>query len=372
MTLLFLDEPHAEQAIHCRLEQGRIADSHQINLADAAGTIDDETDGVTVVIPGEAVTTLRVSVPKTSPRQINKAIPYLVEENLASPVEALHFATGPVQAGSTLVAMIDKTLVNAYLENLQGFDIRPIALIPDFFLLAPETGARVMALDDRVLVRLPDGAGYSFRGLDPAFVLAGLNEAPEKTESGTLIDLGLPQSLPLNLLQGEFRIHSHRGTAAFPTRKLAVASAACLLAFVAYFAGAGLVFHQRAQALQNEATELYRTLFPDERRIVSIRRQMEGHLRSAASTDSSSGFFELLTVFSDALAIVDGNHETRRVRFDQKNGNLLAEWQTNSLASAQRLQEKVREAGASLAILSATKNDRGLVVNLKLGMDRQQ
>ncbi len=224
----------------------------------------------------------------------------------------------------------------------------------------------VRRLDGRILVRMPDGSGCSFGDINQAQVLDALVVGGEAVDD-LRFDAGLATGdIPLNLLQGRYRPARSRAGGDFAWRPPAVAAIACLTLLVLYLLTAGYYFHHRGDRLDTETADLYRQLFPGDERVVSIRRQMEGHLRADGDSDPQQGFFELLTVFSHALAASEGDNRVRHILFEKKDGNLLLELQTDSLANAQSLKDRVADAGASLDILSATKNDTGLVTRLRL------
>ena len=57
-----------------------------------------------VILGGEDVLLNRVPVPSRQTRQIQQAVPYLIEEQVATDVEDCHFAWGARDGGTLLVA----------------------------------------------------------------------------------------------------------------------------------------------------------------------------------------------------------------------------------------------------------------------------
>lgn len=362
MMLLFLDGPDAERASYFQYQGESLLASGKLSLPDS-GLREEAT---TVVIPGQQVTTRRVNLPKGRPRQVLRAIPYIIEDELASPLERVHIATGVLNDRNALVSVMEHELLSRYLDRLGEMGIQPDQLIPDYFLIPHGEKPVARRLDGRLLVRLPDGSGCSFGDINQPLVLDALAMGG-KTIDDLHFDTGpTTGDIPLNLLQGQYRPAGFRASGGFPWRRPTIAATVFLTLLVLYLLSAGYYFHHRSDRLDAEAADLYRQLFPADKRVVSIRRQMEGHLSAGGERDPQQGFFELLTIFTHALASIEGDNRVRHILFEQKEGNLLLELQTDSLANAQSLKDRVDEAGASLDILSATRNDIGLVARLRL------
>jgi len=117
---------------------------------------------VLVLVPAEDCLLLEAEVAARGGEQLARAIPFAVEDQLAEPVEALHFSALPHPRGhGQLVAAVRRERLRGWLDDLAARGVRPDRMLVDALLLAPVAdGARVLVDDDRALVRA--GAARAF------------------------------------------------------------------------------------------------------------------------------------------------------------------------------------------------------------------
>ena len=174
---------------------------------------------ITVVIPGEQVTTRLVKIPKGSKRHFNKALPFLLEDELATPVEALHFALGkPSDEDQVLCAIIEKQVLNNYLELLTDAGITASNLIPDYWLLAKDSQnqSSTKKFNDKLLVRSSNDTGITIplallhsNHTLPNNLLENLGFSIEQPHAEQIDLIPVLQSInenqaPLNILQAKY------------------------------------------------------------------------------------------------------------------------------------------------------------------------
>jgi general secretion pathway protein L len=336
----------------------------------------------TVIIPGELVTSWRVDIPKGSRRHFHKALPYLLEDELAAPVESLHFAVGETNAdGQALCAVMDKLRLQGYLEQLKDVGIHPTTLIPDYWTLPPDVVEnqvesanvaqyKVAQYKDRALIRLADDTGMTLPMSMAPNVLSGVrgDNSHDDMELDTTPTWQLThgRSNSLNLLQGEFAPASATTSKAW-LKPLGIACSISLVLITSYFLASGWYFNQQAEKLSSQSTAAYKALFPTETRIVNIRHQMEAHLNQSGKHQKQTLFFDLLSVLSTAIAANTSEKAViRHIRFDHDDATLQLEIQTQSMAYAHNLQSQVNAEGISMEVLSANSNDEGVLARLRL------
>lgn len=347
--------------------QGIASLAQLTELLAGLSTAHDAITEAVLVVPGESVTCRNVVLPKGSKRHLQQALPFLLEEELAAPVETLHIAHGtPDSNNRALVLVIDKTLMAGWVDFARSLALPLIALIPDYLMLPAADAPQIAHWHGKTLARLPGGSGMTF----PTSVsLSPIEQLAAETVSGDVLDMQFLESkMPagLNLLQGEFKPNT---TASKNWRKpLAYSLAASLCLFLVYFAIAGLYFDRQAAALNREARTLYETLFPQDIRIVNIRRQMEGHLLVNNEEGGESAFFPLLLNLSVAITQTgEQDVQIRHLQFERKGGTLMTEVQATSMSVSHTLQQHLTDTGVKSDILSVSKNDQGVIARLKVG-----
>ncbi|HEB27665.1 MAG TPA: hypothetical protein ENI05_07785 [Porticoccus sp.] len=329
----------------------------------------------TVIIPGELVTSWLVDIPKGSRRHFHKALPFLLEDELAAPVESLHFAVGETNAdGQILCAVMDKLRLQGYLEQLKEVGIHPTTLIPDYWTLPPDVlekrvgSAQIAQYKDRALIRLPDDTGMTLPLSMVTNVLPemGSDSNIRSTESIQEWHPAPDHICPLNVLQGEFSPASATTSKAW-LKPLGIACSISLVLILSYFLASGWYFNQQAEKLASQSTAAYKALFPTDTRIVNIRHQMEAHLNQSGKHQKQTLFFDLLSVLSTAIAANTSEKVViRHIRFEHDDATLQLEIQAQSMAYAHNLQNQVKAEGISMEVLSANSNDEGVLARLRL------
>lgn len=140
-------------------------------------------------VPGERVLLLTVAMPDMPGAQRRGAVAFAVEDRIARPLEEVHVILGPAlpDGGGWLVAVIARDALAAIPAA------RGVRLLPDVLMLPVPVAEEwsVWAGGGRVLVRTPDGAGFSTTAaLLPAFHAAG--GAPGVVLYGGTLDPSLP------------------------------------------------------------------------------------------------------------------------------------------------------------------------------------
>jgi len=133
---------------------------------------------VVLILPGEDILMSQVTLPIRQMAKLRKAVPYALEEKLATDVEELHFAIGQRTQDITDVAIIEKQRLDQWLEPFNKQQIKPRAVVPDILSLPwnPEEWT-VLQEDDRALVRTGQYAGFCCdRDNVEAFLSAKLND----------------------------------------------------------------------------------------------------------------------------------------------------------------------------------------------------
>ena len=107
-----------------------------------------------------------------------------------------------------------------------------------------------------------------------------------------------------------------------------------------------------------EAVLLYQQLFPNERRIVSPKKQMQNHIRLSGG-GKNSDFLPILASLASTLAadsdelklIVD------QLRFDGGSGELQIQLRSSSIEKLEQLKRKLEGIGLEADINSAAEQD---------------
>jgi len=339
--------------------------------------------GTTIgLLPAENVLLTRALVPSKQPRQILQALPYAVEEKLASDVEQCHFALGGRQAnGEVSVAVIDRDLFAGWLESLRQANIDPDLVLVDVLQVPLDGTANLLVDGDRLLIRTGDTAGLSFSRDQIAQAIGLLSAAQREnlvlrvaTDEREAINLAVSQvnaeysitckvieldtdsfedlcrgvdRQGLNLLQGEFQVK--RATADRKGIWRSVVGLAAL-AFVLHLCSVlaqGFYLDRQAQEYERAAKGLYAEVFPNDRNVNDIRRRWRAKLGESGS--SANGTF--ISLFSEAAKNLLGSELVLdNVNYNETRGDLIFQVQAPQSEKLVAFVQKLVNAGLKAEI----------------------
>ena len=373
-------------------ERGRVLQGPNVAEAPAAAALAGAREIVVLVPSGEALLA-EAKLAARAREQIARAIPYALEDQLAEPVEALHFAY--VAAGDAqLVAYVRAATLRAWRDDLAARGIEPDVVAPVAAALPLAPGrAAILVEDDEALVRTAPGRAFVVPRSELAgwLALAGVERAADGTlvadlhdasADGALQDLAIDPSrathgpalaqlargarTPLpNLLSGAHATR-HRGESARRAWRTAamLAGAALLLAFGHAIAEYAVLSHQH-RVLSTEIEKTYRAAFPATTRITANPRgQMEGELRRLRSGAQGDGPLALL---ARVAPTVTAGTQHRIEGIEYRNGTLELEVQAPAVAAIDALRESAATVpGLHVELAAATSGEDGATGRLRI------
>lgn len=353
---------------------------------------------VHVFVPTTDVAFRRVAVPTRNRARLVTAVPYLLEEQLAADVDELHFAAGERSAaGEVAVAVVARARMDAWLEALHAADLHVAALIPEGLALPFQVGSWTLWWGrDQAIVRDAAQSAFALDTDNVVFVLRrALSEAATPPETLWLIeaategavaqltDTGVPlqeqcetrpllavlrehynEQTAINLLQGVYSRREQLGKLWRPWRP----AAALLLVWVAAQFGVKYYEYHKLdvenERLQQEISEIYLKTFPDAKRVVNPRVQMEQRLAALRGGGQGSGdFVELMSGFSQPVATTPGL-ELRRVGY--KEGELNVGLVIGDLQRLEQFKQQLAAGHLKVEIQSATARDNRVEAQVQI------
>jgi general secretion pathway protein L len=328
---------------------------------------------IVLLLPTEQILLSELVLETRSRRQLMRAAPYALEEELAAPVESLHFALGTTQAGRTPVAAVDAQTLSGWIADIGALGAQPRSAVPDALALPLEADHwTVLIEDERALVRTGPAGGFACERENlKAWIEAALAEtdeasrpealrvwtagaeAPALDDLGPTIQLGAVETpllgllagkaLPaaLELLQGPYSYRDSRRRALRPWyAAAAVLVASVLLAFTVQ----GIEWARlggQVDALDARITQVYQQTFPGSR-VQDARAQMQIALRGLETGVGGSAFFELLDALSRELS---GRSEVTLTALDYRGARLDADLRAASPQVLDALRQRLAATG---------------------------
>jgi len=353
---------------------------------------------VLLLLPGSEITIAEPELPLRGGARLAQAVPFALEEQLASDVETLHFAVGSRAAGAvgTPVAVVARNLFDRWQRECEAAGIHPDAAYADAAAVPVGASGCSLLLDEASLfVHRANGLPYVLDAepLQDALdlVLGAAGETGEhvtfyagtadyerhreviegmRTRTASLQVKLLPEGpLPLlaaqtangagvNLLQGPYAPRSSFGTRFRAWRLPAALAAAAALLFLAGQAVTLWQLNRADRALQAQIDEVAAQVFPDQK-VVDPVAQMRG-LANARSA-SGGGLLPVLSVLSQALAQAP---DTRIEAMSFRGNALELRLTAPSVQSLDDIQQSMNRDGIVAELQSAT--PRGSVVEGRL------
>ena len=368
----------------------------------------DDSDEVIVFVPAIDVLLACATLPKQSRSRLQQSVPYALEEQFVDDIESLHVALGTQQKdGRVHAAVVAEKRMQSWLDALQHQGITPAVMMPENLALPQVNG-------DWSALCLPDGICTVRSGEETGFASERENlailaqrhrtECSDAKQSDKTIqvritdcaaddldakqleqDFGLPVRLEacngdalaslingydehrgINLRQGKYQPASQLlkgGRRWLPTAGLA---ALWLIIIFANTISDYIDLSMKDAAYREKITQLYKNTFPDAKRVVNARVQMEQQLNALrGSTGSDAGFLSLISKVVEGLAKVEGL-DVQRLSY--KQGALDLDIKLGDLQQLDKLKQLlVAIQGLEVDVQSATVKNNKLESRIRIG-----
>jgi general secretion pathway protein L len=337
-----------------------------------------------VFVPAEQVGLHLATLPTRNVRQVRRAVPFVLEDQLAESVDNLHFALGPAGTGTERsVAVVSRAQMESWLDALTAAGIRAQELTPDVLALPLEDEGWTLYLGaERALLRKGrvDGFACELENL-PLLLQAALEEAGEDGPPRITVyregDADGPADLPpgpeyhtrpcpegllsvlgrarseLNLLQGPFELAAPWKRQLSQWRFAAALAAAWILVIGAGALVEGMRLHAQATQLEAANRQLFFEVLPDTSRYVAARSRIQRRLDELESGERDSGLFVILAQAAEALA---AHPELTLEQLQFRAGNLDLNLLAKDTQILEELIQRLRDNALEAQLVSASRD----------------
>jgi len=345
---------------------------------------------VIALVPSEQVVLLETDAVSARRAQLAKAVPFALEDQLASPVEELHFALSEQAAGARLgVAVVARTVLRDWIQTFEQLGIRADAIVPDALAVpVPSDAAAVLIEPYRTLLRWGQAHGcvcetaaigqwlaviapasvqvHDFRQasrLDLPVDVARYHE--RQSDPLALLAAALTRGPAINLLQGEFAPnHRHMPVLTLWRRAAMLAVAGVVLA-LAYAGGDYLRLKRESDRLELAQREALRASLPEFADVAGDPRQlMQSALTRMRGDGATGGLLPLLGRIGPVLAA------TTRVSLksmEYRNATLELSLRAPDVPTLDLVREQLANLGGLKAeVTAATTSDKGVDGRLRI------
>jgi general secretion pathway protein L len=346
-----------------------------------------------LLLPATDVILLELNLPVSSPRQLKQALPYAIEDYLASDVEDYHWVWSKQAGDKVAVVALEHSQMAAYCGQFSEAGIKLQGVYPETVWLPLEEDRVSVLLDNhRAIVRF---SAWHGGGMDADF----LNTFVEKT----INEHDLPKQIQFWHTQAEaniawspeLNVNSETLASALsllrPDKKNELnlltdsyspqeanqqnwkvwlpAAAMILLAVIIQYGDAIMAYrHSQSQLAELEAANqaLFQQTFPNIKRIVNIKAQAEQELLALQKQGggNSSLYLRLLYQSGENLA-KDQALQVQALEFT--NGILSLHLTGSSIAQIETFKQSMEKTpGIRVNIQSAETGDQGLSAHLDI------
>ncbi|PTQ88285.1 type II secretion system protein GspL [Agitococcus lubricus] len=345
---------------------------------------------VTVLVPTSLCLFSVVHITRQQLKQLQPSdMALLLEDQTLSPVEQLHCVCRPLNDEQAVIVGIQQQTLQSLLEPFTASQCQLVAAIPDIFMVPsqehswsllvdnsdcwlrinPHLGLRLEATAAIVLLNSAwqeyPTQRVSVYGDVPSDVQAWLSAKQDLTidvvpaVNWTQEFQQLNAKHAFNLLTGKFTVKTASSLSGY-WRYAAIFVGIAFATQLAYDSARLWHFKKVAQQTKTQSIQLYQSLFPQEQRIVNLKRQIESHL--AERQQMGQGFMPIATRVGEVLNTQQW--QTQRIDFDS-NG-LLLEVDAANLTELDKLRQQLNAQGLVAETLSANSQGTGIRGRLRI------
>lgn len=343
-----------------------------------------------LVIPTEQVLLLSCQVPGRNSGQIRQALPYALEEYLASDIEDMHIAADSIKPGQPIhSALIAHDQIKAWRAWLTNCQIVADAIISEA-QLGTITDACTVFLAAEQATAIHEQSSATVEREEVVGVLENLainrlvtvGETLSKIESSQLDaaiavehHANVPAFLfqqyaiykPINLLQGPYAVENRKtGTRKDLTTLAKLAAIWCLI-YVAGLGAQGMWSASQADRLATDNRDQYVELFPHDSVPITtaqLRRRLEGKLRVQGQplAAGSIGFVQLL---GDSASAFGTTGKVESLSYLQDKEEMTVELELKGYEQVDQIQAQLKKRGIEIEVVSAGSIDGGISARLR-------
>lgn len=344
--------------------------SGELPNADALSTLAERAGqrAVIALAPSSEILLKWVALPPRAGRKVLSALPFMLEDELATDISEQFFAIGPKVGDSQAVAVVSHAKLQMWQQWLADAGLFCNHLIPDVLAVpVTENGWSVLTLGEQMLVRQD-----TFQGIqgEQAWLLPTLGhftsqqEAPVVITNYAGIDLSgvpnitvndAPLELPMhvlakealsssfNLLQGEYKVKRTRNNAWAQWR---VAAVLAVLVLCTSLVDKTVTLYQLKSdnaALSSEIDQAVKSGFPNIGVYHNVKLKLQYELDKLSKSGGDASMLVMLDQLSEAFASTQVKPQT--LRFDATRTEIRIQAQGKSFEALEQFRRQAEGAG---------------------------
>lgn len=338
---------------------------------------------VQVLVSGCDVSYFEVPLPKTNRRQAITAIPFMLEDELAADIDALHFVYSALKSDTQGVYICAKHKIHQWLGWLEQANIVTAELMPDYLAIPVIEGTdlSILQLGDNLLLRTSINKGMT---IDSDWLNIALPRLAQDNNELVIAHydvevshhlephiwnaqpLILPMEqlanavvkFPINLLIGEFEQNKQEYNHLKIWRPVAIAASLLILLGGAEQLIRVNQLESQALAYKKQSESIYRQLNPEVKRVLRIKSRMTNELNQLSGGHQDTGLIVMLESLQKAfIAVPKLTPET--IKYDHKRQEIRLQAEGESFQQFEKFQKRL--SGEYDVTMGAMNNNGGKV-----------
>ncbi|MED5235878.1 MAG: type II secretion system protein GspL [Pseudomonadota bacterium] len=371
--------------VYSRTEDEIIA-SGELPNAEALSSLTERAGqrSVIALAPSSEILLKWVELPPKAGRKIISAIPFMLEDELATDISQQFFAIGPKRGDEQAVAVVSHEKMELWQSWLSEAGLFCDTIIPDVLAVpVTENGWSVLTLGEQLLVRQDTFKGVQGEAtwLLPTLVhFTAQQESPITITNYAGIDLSTlpnieeaqaPLELPMqvlakeamqssfNLCQGDYKVKRKRSGVLNQWR---VAAVLAVLALCTSLIDKGFSLYQlkaQNQALSSEINTTVKAGFPNIGTYRNVRLKLQSELAKLEQGGGSASMLIMLDQLAPAFSATDVKPQT--LRFDATRTEIRIQAQGKNFEALEQFKRTAENAGFVVEQGAINNRDNGVV-----------
>ena len=369
--------------------------------------VDPDTDwlknpvNVVLLVPSALVLNINCQVPGKNASQVRRALPFAVEEFVATDIEAMHVAAGDISRGGMIRSqVVDREILDNWLSALHGIEVRPGFAFSEAEMLPCSEGHSTLLFDDdEVLMKNVESAACidteNLEFVLGSFVEASGEDAVIEVVNGKVDPIAVAQLPPdieftntpleagqsvlsylaglwnaksgsanntINLLQGEYAVRMSAEGKTSRWRMVGMLAAGWFGIAMIALAAKGLYSDGAAGGLKAENESLYKDIYPETQRIPpNIQRDVQSRMGGSGSAGAS-----FVPLIGRLTAHINKDIKVRSFNFQGTRDELSTELIVSGFDTLDKLKEQLTQDNLTVEISSADQQSDGVHARLRL------
>ena len=365
-----------------------------VKLSHASTLIQDRR--VVILLPIEHLYVTSVAVQTKNRKQLEKAIPYALEDDLTEDIEKLHFSLGKrTENGEIPVIVIARANLDHLIATLSAVNILPDIITSDIFGLDWNKDQWTLCIDDNhLLARTSLWNGFGCETSDfTDFMQVAVSEdnaTPNRIEtyshpdenlekisalenihfddfwSPTAFIRGFNEDVCINLLQGSY-VKADKQHKIIRPWKIAAGLAVIWIAISMAHVG---IEYSRLNNLDAKLTaeidQVFKRTFPEVKNIVNARVQMEQRFKDLTNTGKNNSNADFLKFLHQSGYELYKDPNVSITDMQYKNSELSLEIKTKNIQILEAVKSKLQSKNIKAELQTAKSVDDFVIARMQV------